>query len=89
MGVPVVTLETPMLAGRQTLCFLRNVGLDELVARDEDAYVAAAAGLARHLNGLAALRAGLRERMRASPLMDAAGFTRELEAAYERMINRA
>ena len=86
MGVPVVTLETAMLAGRQTLCFLRNVGLDHLVATDEDAYVAAAASHARDVEGLAALRAGLRERKRASPLMDAAGFTRELEAAYERLV---
>ena len=86
MGVPVVTLEMPMLAGRQTLCFLRNLGLHELVAKSEDDYVSAACKLAADAGALAALRAGLRERMRASPLMDAAGFTRELESAYEWML---
>lgn len=86
MGVPVVTLETPMLAGRQTLCFLRNLGLDTLVADSEDSYVSAAAALARDLDALASLRAGLRERMRVSPLLDAAGFARELESAYEAML---
>jgi predicted O-linked N-acetylglucosamine transferase (SPINDLY family) len=88
MGVPVVTLDTPMLPGRQTISFLRNLELDALIAADEDAYVAAADGLARDLGALAALRAGLRERMRASPLMDYAGFTRDLEAAYAAMLSR-
>lgn len=87
MGVPVVTLEQPMLAGRQTLCFLRNIGLDAPIARSEDAYVEAAVALARDREALAALRSGLRERMRASPLMDAPGFTRELEKAYEWMLD--
>ncbi len=89
MGVPVVTLETPMLAGRQTLSFLRNVGLDALVAHSEDDYVEASCRLARDLDALAALRAGLRDRMRSSPLMDAAGFTRELEGAYDRMVRQS
>ncbi|HEX2828481.1 MAG TPA: tetratricopeptide repeat protein [Burkholderiales bacterium] len=87
MGVPVVTLEAPMLPGRQTISFLRNVGLETLVAADEEAYVAAAVQLADDLDALAALRASLRERMRASPLMDYAAFTRDLEKAYEQMLD--
>ena len=86
MGVPVVTLEQPTLAGRQTLSFLRNAGLDELVAPDEDAYVAIARRLASDLDALEALCAGLRDRMVLSPVLDGAAFTKDLEAAYLRMV---
>ena len=75
-----------MLPGRQTISFLRNLKLDALVTADEDAYVAGAVGLARDLDALAGLRASLRERMRGSKLMDYAGFTRDLESAYEAML---
>lgn len=88
MGVPVVTLPQVMIAGRQSASMLTNLGLAELAAADETAYVTAAAGLARDLDRLAALRAGLRERFRASPLADYARFARDLEAAYGQMWTR-
>jgi predicted O-linked N-acetylglucosamine transferase (SPINDLY family) len=64
---------------------LNAVGLAELVASDHDDYVRIAVALANDRRRLAELRAGLRERMLASPLMDAAGFCRRLEAAYREM----
>jgi predicted O-linked N-acetylglucosamine transferase (SPINDLY family) len=85
MGVPVVTLAQAMIPGRQTLCFLRNTGLDECIADDEDAYLASARTLAGNPAHLAAIRAGLRPRMQASPLTDATGYTRDLESAYRRL----
>ncbi len=85
MGVPVVTLPQAMIAGRQSASMLANVGLRELVAADEPAYVAAAAGLARDLERLATLRADLRARFRRSPLADFARFTRDLEDAFAGM----
>jgi predicted O-linked N-acetylglucosamine transferase (SPINDLY family) len=85
MGVPVVTLEQPMIAGRQTLSMLRNVGLEKLVAADEQGYVEVAAKLAGDLDALARMRAKLRPCMAASPLIDAAKFTRNLEDAYRRI----
>ena len=89
MGVPVVTLEQPMIAGRQTLSMLRNLGLDELVAADEQAYVDIAAKLSGDLDALEALRAKLRPGMAASPLVDAAKFTRNLERAYRQVWSEA
>jgi predicted O-linked N-acetylglucosamine transferase (SPINDLY family) len=61
---------------------LNSVGLPELIARDEDEYVAIAVTLANNLPRLAELRRTLRERMKASPLMDAPRFARNVEAAY-------
>ena len=85
MGVPVITLEQPLVAGRQTLSMLHNVGMEDCIAADREAYAGIAVRLASDTTQLAARRAALRERMRASPLLDYAGFTRDLEAAYRSM----
>ncbi len=85
MGVPVVTLVGERVAGRAGFSQLMNLGLPELIARSGDEFVRTAAELAGDVPRLAALRAGLRKRMRASPLMDAKGFARGIEAAYREM----
>ena len=82
MGVPVVTLVGQTVVGRAGLCQAMNLGLPELVARSPDEFVDIAVGLARDRDRLSVLRAGLRSRMEASPLMDAPRFARNLEAAY-------
>ena len=79
MGLPVVTLAGTTHVSRVGASMLTNVGLPELVASHEDRYVQIAVGLARDVARLHALRSTLRERMRASHLMDAPSFTRELE----------
>jgi predicted O-linked N-acetylglucosamine transferase (SPINDLY family) len=81
MGVPVVTLVGKTVVGRAGLSFASNLGMPELVAATPDAFVEAAVALAKDRPRLAALRAGLRERMRRSPLMDAPRFARHFEAA--------
>ncbi len=85
MGVPVITLAGQAHAGRVGMSLLNQVGLAELIAESPEAYVELAVGLARDRDRLRALREGLRDRMQRSPLMDAAGFTRSLEAAYREM----
>ncbi len=81
MGVPVITLPGATFAGRQALSHLSVIGLTELVARDVTAYVKLAVTLAEDPARLAALRAGLRERVAASPLCDGPGFARGFLAA--------
>jgi protein O-GlcNAc transferase len=88
MGVPVVSLAGETAMGRAGLSILSNVGLPELVAHDQEQYVKIAEELAADLPKLAQLRAGLRERMRASPLTDAPRFARNIEAAYRGMWER-
>lgn len=85
MGVPVVTLVGQTVVGRAGLSLLTNLGLTDLVAHSADEYVHIAAELARDVSRLDELRKGLRVRMRQSPLTDAAGFARDIEAAYRRM----
>jgi predicted O-linked N-acetylglucosamine transferase (SPINDLY family) len=82
MGVPTVTLAGSVFVARAGVSLLTNLGLPELVAADLDGYIDIAAGLAADLPRLQALRAGLRERMRASPLCDAPRFVRNLERLY-------
>jgi protein O-GlcNAc transferase len=88
MGVPVVTLVGSTVVGRAGLCQAMNLGLPELVARSPDEFVSIATGLARDHDRLSGLRAGLRARMEASPLMDAPRFARNLEAAYRSVWRR-
>jgi predicted O-linked N-acetylglucosamine transferase (SPINDLY family) len=85
MGVPVVTLAGRNAMGRQGVAILQCVGLPELIADTLERYVATAIERAGDLSALAKLRAGLRQRLRDSPLTDAARFTRGLEQAYQYM----
>jgi protein O-GlcNAc transferase len=88
MGVPVVTLAGSTHVSRVGVSLLTSVGLPEMIARDEDAYVSIAAGLASDLPRLAEIRQSLRERMRASSLMNGREFARDVEAVYREVWGR-
>lgn len=85
-GLPVVAKE-----GGETFCsrlgcsVLAQMGLSELIARDDDDYIRIATELASALPELANLRQSLRQRLEQSPLRDFSGFTRGLELAYRSM----
>ena len=81
MGVPTVTLPGESFAARHSLSHLSNAGLTDWVAGDLPSYIAMAAARAADRDALAALRAGLRARVKASPLCDSARFGRNLGAA--------
>lgn len=82
MGVPVVTLPGRLPVSRAGASHLMNLGMPELIARDEADYVEIVRRLSADLVRLASLRADLRPSMQQSPLMDAAGFAKGTEAAY-------
>jgi predicted O-linked N-acetylglucosamine transferase (SPINDLY family) len=82
MGVPVVTFTGRAHAGRVGASILSRLGLEELAPATLEESIEEAASLASDRERLVALRGELRERLRASPLMDSARLARQLEAAY-------
>ncbi|MBK5967469.1 MULTISPECIES: O-linked N-acetylglucosamine transferase family protein [Thiorhodovibrio] len=76
------------MVSRQGFALLSAIGLAELAAADAQDYVRLAVALANDPDRLRALRTGLRERMRCVPLMDVAGFTRELEGTFIELFER-
>ena len=81
MGVPVITKCGDRFLSHVGETIAHNAGLSDWIAADEDDYVAKAAAFASDLEGLAKLRAGLRQQVLASPLFDAARFARHFEEA--------
>lgn len=81
MGVPVVSLVGDRHAARVGKTLLHNVGLDDLAAPDEDAYVATAVALANDPARLASVRASLRDRVLKGPLGDQAAYAERLRRA--------
>lgn len=88
MGVPVLTWPGATPVSRQTWALLAAIGLPELAARDEHDYLRIAQQLASQPEHLNTLRHSLRARMQASPLMDPAGFARQLEDAWLALYGR-
>lgn len=82
MGVPVLTLEGATFMGRLTAALMGRLELSEWAAADGREYTQRAIRLAADLDGLAALRGGLRERARRT-IFDGEAFTRSLEAACQ------
>jgi protein O-GlcNAc transferase len=88
MGVPVVTLVGETVVGRAGLSQLTNLGLTELIANTPEQFVQIVVELTCDLSRLSALRHSLRQRMEASPLMDAPRFAQNIEVAYRGMWGR-
>jgi protein O-GlcNAc transferase len=81
MGVPTIALPGEFFAARHSASHMSNAGLADWVAGSVEAYVEMAVARAGDIQALAALRAGLREKVRRSPLCDAPRFGRNLGAA--------
>jgi predicted O-linked N-acetylglucosamine transferase (SPINDLY family) len=88
MGVPALTLASRPPVGRIGASAMTNIGLADWVANDEYEYVDKAESFANNVEELARLRAGMRERMKASPLMDEVGFAHDVESAFRKMWHR-
>lgn len=88
MGVPVITLAGDRMASRGGRSILATLGRQEWVADSAEQYLAVAQNLAADPARLATIRAGLRDELRNSPLMDNVGFTRDVEQQYRTIWQR-
>ena len=85
MGVPVVSQIGETFLSRASYSLLAASGMTAFAARDHAHYVRICHDHASNLTGLSRLRSALRARLSASPLLDAEGFTQDLENAYREM----
>jgi predicted O-linked N-acetylglucosamine transferase (SPINDLY family) len=85
MGAPVLALKGDRFVTHICESLLHAGGLPEWIAQDEHDYIDKAVGFAAQREPLAALRAGLRAQVLASPLCDARRYANNLKDAFERM----
>jgi predicted O-linked N-acetylglucosamine transferase (SPINDLY family) len=85
MGVPVITLRGDRHAGRVGASILTRLGLEEMIAQNEEAYVDIGVALAASMSALENLRSGLRSRMQSSVLCDGRSFARTMENTFQKV----
>lgn len=85
MGIPFISLADRPSVGRIGASILTAIGHEEWQAYTEDEYAQKAIVLAHDLDGLRSLRAGLRQEMEQSLLMNEPAFARSVEKAYRQM----
>ncbi len=88
MGVPVVSMAGERAVSRGALSILSNMGLAELVASSPGQYVQIATGLMKDEARRTGLRRTLRQRVQASPVMDAPRFARNFQSILRTMWKR-
>lgn len=88
MGLPYVTLAGRLGVGRIGASTLTGLGRREWIAQTEAEYIEKVVALASDIPELARIRAGLRQEMQASALMDEPGFARKVEQAYREMFKK-
>ena len=81
-GVPVLTLPGATSCSRSSASLLTAIGLDSWIAKDAEDWLQRATRMCADVNALAQLRAGLRERVQSSALVDFKKFVGDLETHY-------
>jgi len=86
-GLPVLTCAGRSYAGRIAASQLQGIGLQELIADDLATYERLALALAGDRERLGHLRAKVEANRLTTPLFDTGRLCRELEAAYQTMVD--
>jgi len=87
-GLPLITRRGEAFAGRVAASLLTAVGLPELITSTEAQYEDLAVQLATNPQLLGAIKAKLRRNRSNAPLFDTRLFTKHLETAYVRIVDR-
>jgi predicted O-linked N-acetylglucosamine transferase (SPINDLY family) len=82
MGIPVVTLRWPSLAGRVSASIMTTLGLTKWIAETEVQYVELAVQKAADLQSLSVLRGRLRDIFTSSVIGDPVAYVRVVEQEY-------
>jgi len=85
MGVPVISLLGQLHAQRVSYSILKNIGVENTIAKTRDEYIDLATELANSPGELLRLKRSLREKMQNSILCDSGRFTRQLEDLYRQL----
>jgi len=85
-GVPVVTLQGNHFASRMSSSILSAVGLTEMVTSSLDQYESLAVRLAANPLELKRVKEKLRNNQKIKPLFDTSHFVKQLEKAYDIML---
>ena len=86
-GLPVLTYLGETFAGRVAASLLSSMQLDELIARDVHDYERIALALAEDRGRLEAIRRKIAAVRDTSPLFDSTRYAKNLERAYETMVD--
>ncbi len=89
MGVPVVTLAGDRHSGRVGVSILTNVGLDELIAKTPQEYIAILQKMNSDRDYLCSLHSRARPALAESPVCDRNTFARQFETAMLEVFSRA
>ena len=87
-GLPVLTLMGQSFASRVAASLLNAVGLSELITSNQEEYESLAIELAMNPNKLADIKLKLANNRMTTPLFDTLCFTKNIEAAYIKMMER-
>jgi predicted O-linked N-acetylglucosamine transferase (SPINDLY family) len=87
-GLPVLTFKGRSFASRVAASLLNAVGLPELITNTQKDYEALAIELAMNPNKLNSIKLKLVNNRMTTPLFDTLSFTKNIEAAYDKIYER-
>lgn len=88
MGVPVITLQGRSHISRVSSSILINLGLNELVATNEDEYIKKVLDLACNPDKIQYYKSTIREKLLQSVLTNSRLFVKELESFYQDSVKK-